>query len=186
LSPGNKVFLSLLVRVGLGLSLCGQQTIPQTVPSDASWSGVLRGTSGSPISGSTVELVEQTTAKKGRTAVTQPDGRFAFHRLPPLRYTLFVIVGGHRTAYAQTLDLTSSDLTSSPGAARARDVILTLTDQGALSMRAAEAETETGVSLSSHAVSELPLNKRDFSQLLLLAAGSIEPSASWMNSWRYS
>jgi hypothetical protein len=161
------------VWVSLGLPLCSQQTVPQTIPSNANWSGVLRNAAGSPIGGSTIELVEQTTAHKGHTAVTQPDGRFAFHRLPPLRYALFVTMSGHRTAYAQTLDLTSFDLTSSPGPAGARDVILTLTDQGAISLRAAEAETETGVSLSSHAVSELPLNKRDFSQLLLLAAGTM-------------
>src|SRR6201999_1718730 len=37
----------------------------------------------------------------------------------------------------------------------------------------AEPETSGGVALSSHAVSGLPLNKRDFSQLLLLAAGTM-------------
>jgi hypothetical protein len=38
---------------------------------------------------------------------------------------------------------------------------------------AAESEASAAVVLSSHEVSELPLNKRDFSQLLLLAAGTM-------------
>src|SRR6201999_2756915 len=37
----------------------------------------------------------------------------------------------------------------------------------------AEPETSGGVALSSHAVSGLPLNKRDFSALLLMAAGTM-------------
>ena len=161
----------MLFWVCLGLPLSGQQT----VPGYANWSGVLRSAAGTPISGSTVELVEPTTTHKAHKAVTQANGRFAFHRLPPLRYALFVTMGGRRTAYAQTLDLTAADLASSPGRVSGRDVILTLTEQGVLSLRGAEAETETtgGVALSSHAVSELPLNKRDFSQLLLLAAGTM-------------
>ena len=70
---------------------------------------------------------------------------------------------GHRIAYPQAITL------------EAKDVLLTLTDQGALSLQAVVAEPETsgGVALSSQAVSGLPLNKRDFSQLLLLAAGTM-------------
>ncbi len=169
----------MLFWVCLGLPLCSQQTV-----AGASWSGVLRTAAGPPISGSTVELVEQTATHKAHRAVTQADGRFAFHRLPPLRYTLFAIIGGRRTAYAQIIDLTSTDLaigltqpdpTSSPKPVAARDVLLTLTEQGVLSLQQPEAATETasGVALSSHAVSELPLNKRDISQLLLLAAGTM-------------
>ena len=92
-----------------------------------------------------------------------PDGAFLLSQLPPGSLTLYVTVDGHRIAYPQPIDLAT------------RDVVLTLTDQGALSLQAVEAESETtgGVALSSHAVSGLPLNKRDFSQLLLLAAGTM-------------
>ena len=53
--------------------------------------------------------------------------------------------------------------------------MLTLTSKGALSLQplANQQETTGGVDLSSKSVSQLPLNKRDFSQLLLLAAGTM-------------
>jgi hypothetical protein len=54
-------------------------------------------------------------------------------------------------------------------------VLLTLTGQETLLLQplANAQETTGGVDLSSQAVSQLPLNKRDFSQLLLLAAGTM-------------
>src|ERR1700686_3707709 len=49
-----------------------------------------------------------------------------------------------------------------------------LSSRGELSMAAlSQAAGTGGEALSSQAVSELPLNKRDFSQLLLLAAGTM-------------
>jgi hypothetical protein len=44
---------------------------------------------------------------------------------------------------------------------------------GVLTLRAAQKQGTGGEQLSSKAVSQLPLNKRDFSQLLLLAAGTM-------------
>ena len=53
-------------------------------------------------------------------------------------------------------------------------MVLTLSGRGELTMAALEADQTTGgEKLSSEAVSELPLNKRDFSALLLLAAGTM-------------
>ena len=72
---------------------------------------------------------------------------------------------GHRIASPQAIDL------ATPQA----PVLLTLTGQDTLSIRplASAQETTGGVDLSSQSVSQLPLNKRDFSQLLLLAAGTM-------------
>ena len=54
-------------------------------------------------------------------------------------------------------------------------VELTLSDSGVLSLKtvAAQSGTSGGEQLSSKEVSGIPLNKRDFSQLLLLAAGTM-------------
>ena len=150
-------FSSLIVWVTLGLPLCAQQPVPDA----AGWKGVLRNAAGDPLSGATIELIGPSGDKA--VSVTQPDGAFLFNPLPPGLFTLFVTVDGHRIAYPQAITL------------EAKDVLLTLTDQGALSLQAVVAEPETsgGVALSSQAVSGLPLNKRDFSQLLLLAAGTM-------------
>ena len=99
------------------------------------------------------------------TSITQPDGSFSFHQLPRLRYALSVTVNGTRIAYPDPVDLTSPQV----------DVLLTLTGDAVLSVEplANVQETTGGVELSSQSVSQLPLNKRDFSQLLLLAAGTM-------------
>jgi hypothetical protein len=125
---------------------------------------VLRNPAGNPLSGATIELIAPGYKV---SSVSRTDGSFSFEHLPSLRYGLFVTVDGHRMASAQSIDLGA--------VGEAREVVLTLNDQGAVSVQAATSEPETtgGVALSSRAVSQLPLNKRDFSQLLLLAAGTM-------------
>ena len=153
----GKLLLSLLVSITLSLPLYAQQP----VTAGADFRGVLRNAEGNPLSGATIELTSPSGQKA--VSVTQPDGAFHLGQLPPGVLTLYVTVDGHRITYPEPIDLATSD------------VVLTLTDQGALSLEgvAAESETTGGVALSSHAVSGLPLNKRDFSQLLLLAAGTM-------------
>jgi hypothetical protein len=157
LSPGSKLVLAVIVWITLGLPLYAQQPLPGA----AGWKGVLRNAAGKPLSGATIELIGPSGHKD--LSLTQSDGAFLFSQLPPSLFTLFVTVDGHRIAYPQPVSLETNN------------VILTLTGQGTLSLQAVVAESETtgGVALSSHAVSGLPLNKRDFSQLLLLAAGTM-------------
>ena len=152
------VLIALLVWISLIHPLSAQQPASGT----AGWQGELRNATGNPIPGATIEL---TAPGHKTTSVTQPDGRFFFHQLLPVRFALFVTVDGHRIASPQAIDL------ATPQA----PVLLTLTGQDTLSIRplASAQETTGGVDLSSQAVSQLPLNKRDFSQLLLLAAGTM-------------
>jgi hypothetical protein len=147
----------MIVWITLGFPLCGQQPLPGA----AGWKGVLRNAAGNPLSGATIELIGASGHKA--VSVTKPDGTFLFSQLPPSLFTLFVTVASHRIAYPQPVTLETSD------------VILTLSSEGTLALQAAPAEKETaaGVVLSSQSVSQLPLNKRDFSQLLLLAAGTM-------------
>lgn len=80
-----------------------------------------------------------------------------------------MIVGGRTIAAAAPITISSA-----PPAAT-----LKVSDDGALSISPAQATAgqsgtakNGGEDLSGHAVSEIPLNKRDFSSLLLLAAGT--------------
>ena len=60
--------------------------------------------------------------------------------------------------------------------AGAPEALLTLSERGELTVAAVQTKAQAatgGEELSSQAVSELPLNKRDFSSLLLLAAGTM-------------
>jgi hypothetical protein len=157
LTLSNKLLLAVILSITLCLPLYAQQPVTD----GADWGGTLRNAAGNPLSGATIELVAPSGQKA--VTVTHPDGAFLLGHLPPGTLTLSVRIDGHRIAYSQPIDLAT------------RDVVLTLTSQGALSLEAVAAESETtgGVALSSHAVSGLPLNKRDFSQLLLLAAGTM-------------
>src|SRR5580692_10466090 len=154
---GRRATLQILLCL-VCISLCAQQPSSR----DTGWKGELHNASGNAVAGATIELK---SPKGSETASTGGDGSFSFHQLPRLRYALFVTVDGHRIASPQSIDL------ASPQA----DVLLTLTGQGALKIEAVANEQETtgGVDLSSKSVSQLPLNKRDFSQLLLLAAGTM-------------
>ncbi|MBS1856215.1 MAG: carboxypeptidase regulatory-like domain-containing protein [Acidobacteria bacterium] len=127
-----------------------------------SWKGTLRDQAGRPVSGARIEL-RGTAAAEARTG---SDGGFAFDRLAPGSYTL-----GVRTA--------SGVATASVPVAIAADAVrkdsLRLTGDGGVAVVApaeAGAESAGGEQLSGRQVSALPLNKRDFSQLLLLAAGT--------------
>jgi hypothetical protein len=169
LKPAVQAFFARLATLQLLLALalltCASfrpLRAQQPVSGNAGWSGVLRNAAGKPLDGAVIELK---SAGHRATSITRPDGSFSFQQLPRLRYALSVTVNGSQVASPQPIDLTS------PQAA----VLLTLTGYTALSMEplANVQETTGGVELSSQSVSQLPLNKRDFSQLLLLAAGTM-------------
>jgi hypothetical protein len=130
-----------------------------------SWGGVLRTQAGSALAGATVQL---NSAQATVRAKTGAQGEFRFTGLPPGRYTLRVEWGAHRAELAQSIDLFQD----------AASINLSLSADYVLSVDPPAEQTPKtgGEQLSSRAVSELPLNKRDFSQLLLLAAGTMTDS----------
>jgi len=152
-----KSFWVLLLSVLL-ISTVGAwaQTAVQPV-----WQGVLRNPAGAPIPAAKIRLAS-TVAKA--EAVSRADGQFRLPALPAGQYRLLVESNGRKFDYAQPIDLDAA----SPA------VALTLSNRGELTVAALKGQTATGgEELSSQAVSELPLNKRDFSSLLLLAAGTM-------------
>ena len=127
-----------------------------------SWTGIVRDSRGQAIAGAKVRLQSGSTRL---TATTEKDGRFAFATVTAGRYSITVEYKGTTAAAARHVQLPGDGSTA----------ILELSANGALSL---SPETKTregtgGEELSSKAVSELPLNKRDFGQLLLLAAGTM-------------
>ncbi len=98
------------------------------------------------------------------TATTGKDGTFTFPALTPAEYNVSVEYRGVTATMALPVQLprdTGTVLELSSGQ------VLSLVDE------AKSNEATGGEKLSGKAVSELPLNKRDFSQLLLLAAGTM-------------
>jgi hypothetical protein len=129
--------------------------------SSFAWRGVVRGEDGSPVSGAVLTL---TGTGHDYTAVTATDGRFSVQGPEPEEYRISVQMSGARF---------SSNASILPQAGL--PVVIVLQNNGTLSIvpQAAHQEATGGEQLSSKTVSELPLNKRDFSQLLLLAAGTM-------------
>lgn len=129
----------------------------------ATWNGFVRDTAGAPIANANVSLSGATNAE----AKTLADGSFALASLPPGTYRLTVAADGRTTTFAQSINL----------AAAAPSAVITLSSRGEITVSALQSTGATGgEALSSQAVSELPLNKRDFSSLLLLAAGTMTDS----------
>ena len=156
------VILGLLQCFFLALPQWAQQTAP---PAVSGWGGVVRNASGQPIAGVTVKLSGQEGV---RAIMTGPDGSFAFLNLAPGQYSLTVGPPGKAATAALSVEI--------PGPT----AVLTVTQQNAIAISAAPIAQATaakatsgGEELSSQAVSELPLNGRDFSTLLLLAAGTM-------------
>ena len=124
------------------------------------WQGVLRNAAGAPIVAAKVRLVGTASAE----ALTAVDGRFQLAPLLPGQYRLTVEADGRTVDYAQSIDL----------APNAASVEINLSDRGELSVAELKGQAATGgEQLSNQAVSELPLNGRDFGTLLLLAAGTM-------------
>ena len=136
----------------------------------ASWRGVVRDDAGKPVGTATVKL---TSIAGGRyyVAGTSASGAFAFPEIVAGEYELSVessgkTWGAERPVVVVVKDgaLLSSGLElSSP----TREVRLVA------SVKAISVQGSGGEHLSSGEVSSLPLNARDFSKLLLLAAGTM-------------
>ena len=144
-----------------------QQAPPARQPGQPVWQGVLRNAAGAPIPSARVRLTASSTPPSTAgtaEATTSADGQFRLAPLPAGSYRLTVEADGHTADYDVPIDL----LAASP------PVAITLSNRGELTVALLQGQAATGgEQLSSEAVSELPLNKRDFSSLLLLAAGTM-------------
>jgi hypothetical protein len=153
--------ISTLPRcLGALLLLAAGAVAAQTVRS--SWRGALVDAAGRRIAGARIELRSEHAAAAARTA---SDGTFEFVDLAPGRYTPRVEWSGGSA--------TGAVVEVADGAHRTES--LRVAAGGTLALEAAGtavAGATGGEQLSGRQVSALPLNKRDFSQLLLLAAGT--------------
>jgi hypothetical protein len=172
----------LLLFAAGGCTCIAQQSAPLNEralrPAQPAISGVLRDAAGAPVAEATITLTSQ---GQKISAITSIDGHFTFNGIPPASYELSVKPPQSAASYAGHLQLstsTESILVTLPvqlfGGEQPASLSITLLPAiAALADQPAQSATSGGEQLSSRAVSELPLNKRDFSQLLLLAAGTM-------------
>ena len=157
-----KIFLVLGLTVAAPLLAQEQVAQEQAAQEQAAvvWHGLLRNSEGAPIAGAKVMLSGAAKAQ----ASTVEDGSFALSALPAGQYRLTIAAKGRTVPYAESIAL-------APGVPA---VAITLSSRSEISVAAQQGTGATGgEALSSQAVSELPLNGRDFGTLLLLAAGTM-------------
>lgn len=128
-------------------------------PPFASWKGTLRDAAGQPVSGAKVALH---AATKDLDALTGSEGVFEFRDVPAGKYAVNVQWSGGSGSVAGEVEFAA-------GAQMQQS--LRLTASGGVLLQA-DSQSTGGEQLSGKRVSALPLNKRDFSQLLLQAAGT--------------
>lgn len=134
---------------------------PQIAGSDIA-SGKVRDASGNAV-GHAMVLLRLAGAEQSVTS--DIDGNYRFPAARAGRYQLAVEFDGRQFTLPQALDLP---------AGHAIDV--TLTKEGTLAIYAPASSLSAGKELAGNAVAAIPLNKRDFSQILLLAAGTMTDS----------
>jgi len=145
----------------------------------AALTGVIRTVAGAPIAGATVTVVGKGAHQERHSVVTAVDGHFALPVSTPGQYSVTIQVPGRPPTAPSVINVSKTTIavTVSNENTLAIDVQppaptpMTPNTNPCASANAAGATG--GEKLSSESVSELPLNGRDFSTLLLLAAGTM-------------
>jgi hypothetical protein len=150
-------------------------TGPQTAQAGAStqsatgsWQGSVRDAKGNELPEAQIGLRE-TTSGRTLTAIADGQGAFRLPEVPAGNYTVRVRWHDAESAWRELLRIRPGSNLNSTLQMAAAGGELTLETEAA----GEQPKASGGENLSSRQVSELPLNKRDFSQLLLLAAGTM-------------
>jgi len=134
----------------------------------ASWSGVLRDSAGNVVPEAAVEL-RSSSGGAAYSARTSAGGTFAFAEIAAGKYELSVTTGAVTFKCATAMDVKD-------GATLSVGLKLSSPEKGLVVIgeeTGSSPQASGGEHLSAGEVSSLPLNSRDFSKLLLLAAGTM-------------
>jgi hypothetical protein len=154
--------------IGIALALGAAPARAQL--SSASVNGTLRDTTGSVIEGARIVLREASTGTE-RSTTSNSDGNYAFIDVAPGTYTLDISKQGFSTARQSAFALYVNQTASFNFTLNVGSQVQQVTVEAA----AAQLDTSTtnlGTVISSAAVNSLPLNGRNFTQLLTLTPGS--------------
>jgi carboxypeptidase family protein/TonB-dependent receptor-like protein len=133
----------------------------------ATWTGKLYDPANRPVAAATLTLASA-SGGTSYSATTTASGEFVFPDLIPASYRISVITPSAHFKSATSIAVTE-------GARLTTDLALSSPDKGLVSSQDSSPTLQAsgGERLSASKVSSLPLNSRDFSKLLLLAAGTM-------------
>ena len=139
--------------------------------STASWNGVVRDASGKAVASATVELRAGGSVGAEYQALSAAEGTFILAAIPPGNYEIVVKANGKNWRLAAFA--VKAGATLRLGLQLGADGTVVIVPLGNAPQGGGGAQGSGGERLSSEEVSSLPLNERDFSKLLLLAAGTM-------------
>jgi carboxypeptidase family protein/TonB-dependent receptor-like protein len=161
--------LLLAAVMTLSLTIFGQTSSGEV-------NGAVADQTGASISTATVKLINQSTGIESQASLNK-DGRFTFVNVKPGIYVLRVEAQGFKTAQTPAFKVAVNQTVT-------QDVGLTVGDVNQTVEVSAAAELvqrssiELGAVISEKAVQDLPLNGRNFTQLLTLTPGATPVSTS--------
>jgi len=164
-----RILALLTVVLASGTSALGQTATGEV-------NGTITDPAGAVLSAATATLVNQATNIEVR-AQANPDGHFIFVNVKPGRYLLRVDAKGFKTVETSTFDVGVSQTVT-------EDVSLVLGEVSEAVQVTASAElvqrssSELGTVIAEKTVADLPLNGRNFTQLLTLTPGVTPVSTS--------
>src|SRR5256885_8656895 len=148
---------------------------PANAASGASWSGVLTDVAGKSVNGAIVEM-HSSSGEHQYSAPTSADGRFFFTSVAAGSYRVSVMIGDkmYKPALPFEVPAHAAALTSSLQIASGEFLrVGPLPPELTNAVGQSASQASGGERPSTAEVSSLPLNARDFSKLLLLAAGTM-------------
>jgi len=155
--------VGLIISFSIGLFSVEAQTA-------VTWNGVVRDAVGRPVAGATLEMREHGSERAAYTATTTANGDFSIVGIQPAKYEAAVTANGKAWSVAGEVDVKAA---LTVGLQLQADGSAALVPIGSTPQGGGAAQGSGGERLSSTEVSSLPLNERDFSKLLLLAAGTM-------------
>src|ERR1700733_1296856 len=140
----------------------------QAQAAPASWHGTLHDSEGHPVANALFEL-RAASGGQSYSSRTSATGDFTFGDIAPATYVLRVTVAGKIWNATGAIEFKDDAAVSGVLELSSTDAVVRVTSSG----ETKRTQGSGGEKLSSGEVSSLPLNERDFSKLLLLAAGTM-------------
>ncbi|MBO0726525.1 MAG: carboxypeptidase regulatory-like domain-containing protein, partial [Blastocatellia bacterium] len=159
----------LLAMLTLSLTAFGQTSSGEV-------NGAVTDQAGAAISAATVKLINQATRIETQASLNK-DGRFTFVNVKPGGYVLRVEAQGFKTAQTPAFNLAVNQTVTQDVALTVGEVSQTVEVSAAPEL-VQRTSVELGAVISEKAVQDLPLNGRNFTQLLTLTPGATPVSTS--------
>lgn len=163
---------TLGLALALGIALVPAVVAPNAAAqiSSAAVNGIVRDQTGAAVPGATVTLQNEATTV-ARTTTTNDGGNYAFPSVTPGRYTLRISAPSFQTEQVAAFTVGIDQVVALNHSLRAGDVKVAVEVQ-AEGVQIESSTSQLGTVMEQKKVNDLPLNGRNFTQLLTLTPGA--------------